>query len=108
MNLTIIDYLGKPIIIEVESSTTIKDLKIKLYRINNLINELVLYSNESDKKGVRLEDYNKTIEDYAINVTSIIKVSSTELLKIPEKLLCPLSMQIFLDPVTLPSGHTVE
>lgn len=107
MKLTITNFLGKIITLDVEPNTSIVDLMVMVYKSSNRIDELVMYNNDTDRDGIKL-DVGKNIENYALNETTILKLYPTEQLEIPDELCCPLSMQIFLDPVVMPCGTTVE
>ena len=107
MKLTITNPSEKKTMLDIEPTISIVDLIIKLYKKNNQIDDIILYTDSTDKDGTKLE-VGKNIEDYAINETSILKLHPTKQLEIPIELFCPLSMQIFLDPVELPCGTTVE
>jgi hypothetical protein len=107
MKLIIMNSLKKTTTLDVEPNTTVIDLMKMLYKESKELEEIVLYAEGLSGAATKLE-IDKNLTDYKINETSILTSIPTDLLQIPDELCCPLSMQIFLNPVSLPCGTIVE
>jgi len=105
MKLTIIDHItdidspAKKISMEVDSSMSILQLRMELYEKMGILGEIGL-----EGKYIAFKN-DKSLEACEIREESKLIVLW---IKIPEEIRCPISGSIFLDPVLLPCGTTVE
>ena len=125
MKLSIRDSYGTTSLVDVEPTSTIASL-IDMHYTNRVDlhdqMSLAVYQQSSQLywNDAPLEE-NKTVADYAFDEFSIIclvslsgpasslgEAAEMELPPIPDELYCAISMQVLLDPVTLPCGKVVE
>ena len=116
----IIETTEKKIILEVDSNISIRNLVCLIYQNSTELHskmsleeyqkDIDLYTDNFLDDAIIL-DINKNLTDYRVQIaeSNILNlVFTSQRPEIPNKFICPLSALIFLNPVQLPCGTTVE